>query len=516
MSTVLDEVVLEDRPGVDLSVLAASVQVDRHETVVLAIDIGSSGVRAALFDDQGQEIYGSLVSRPHEGFDLHDGSDIDADALSESVKRTIDDAVARAESFVAKIDYVAASCFWHSLLGVDVQGRAVTPLLGWAETRAATAVPALRAEFDEAESHNRTGARFHSSYWPAKFLWWQQELPAAFQPGTHWLSFCDYLFLQLFGLEITSVSMASATGIFNQQTLGWDEQLCARLKISPSQLPELADPGRTLHLSFADHLARWPLLETASWFPAIGDGAANNIGAGCVTNDRVALMIGTSGAMRTVFAGSPGSPLPAELFSYRADRDRVVMGGALSDGGGLVRWMKDALRLKLEADELELKVSAMEPDAHGLTILPFWAGERATGWSPSACGSIAGLTARTTPIEILRATMEAICYRFALLLKAIEKISPRATLVATGNALTASSSWSQMMADVLGRELEISSVNEASLRGAALLALEAAGKIECIETIESARGRMIKPDMARHQIYARAIERQQTLYEKLI
>ncbi|MGZ8843648.1 MAG: gluconokinase [Pyrinomonadaceae bacterium] len=516
MSTVLDEVVLEDRPGVDVSVLAASLHAERDEPIVLSIDIGSSGMRAALFDSRGNEIAGSQVSLAHDSFDLLAGADIDADVLVEGVMRVIDVAVARAENFVSQINYVATSCFWHSLLGVDAEGWAVTPLFGWAETRAAAAVEQLRAQFHEAETHARTGARFHPSYWPAKLLWLQNEVPATFRPNTHWLSFPDYLFLKLFGQEDTSVSMASATGLFNQRTLDWDDELCDGLNISPSQLPEIAQPGQTFQLSFVNHLSRWPLLESAAWFPAIGDGAANNVGAGCVGLDRVALMIGTSGAMRVLLTGTSPSQMPSELFCYRADRDRIVIGGALSDGGGLVRWMKDSFGLNLESDDLESELDAMEPDAHGLTILPFWAGERATGWSLSAKGAIVGLTARTTPIEILRATMEAISYRFALLSRALDKVTPDATLVATGNALTSSATWLQMIADVVGREIEISEVNEASMRGAALLALEAAGKIDPIETIESFRGKIIKPDMARHEIFARAIERQQKLYEKMI
>ena len=80
---------------------------------------------------------------------------------------------------------------------------------------------------------------------------------------------------------------------------------------------------------------RWPQLGGARWFPAVGDGAANNIGAGCTTRARVALMIGTSGAMRVMWEGEPPAEIPVVLWCYRADRRRVIVGGALSDGGGL-------------------------------------------------------------------------------------------------------------------------------------------------------------------------------------
>src|SRR2546423_15256032 len=114
--------------------------------------------------------------------------------------------------------------------------------------------------------------------------------------------------------------------------------------------------------------------------PAIGDGAANNIGAGCATRERVALMIGTSGAMRVLGEDEPPPALPKVLWCYRADRRRIITGGALSDGGGLYGWMTDALAPGGHQAEIERALSAIEPDAHGLTVLPFWAGERSTGW----------------------------------------------------------------------------------------------------------------------------------------
>jgi gluconokinase len=513
MSTVFDEVVLEDRPEIDLSVLP-SLRPELERPVVLALDIGSSGVRAALFDGRGDEIEGSHVSLSNEISGIVEGSGTDADALFEFVLRAIDIAVARAESLVSRIDYVASCAFWHSLLGVDEQGNAVTPLLGWADTRAATFIGQLRLQFDEAKTHARTGGRFHPSYWPAKLLWLKKEQAESTNNATQWLSFSDYLFLRLFGESVTSVSMASATGLFDQRACDWDEELCESLGLELRYLPDIAAPGKTFQLSFVDHLSRWPLLNGAAWFPPIGDGAANNIGAGCVAPDRLALMVGTSGAMRVLFSGDPPSSLPPQLFCYRADRNRVVIGGALSDGGGLIRWMRDSLGLG-DDHELETNLAHLAPDSHSLTVLPFWSGERSTGWSSAATGSIAGLTARTRPIEILRATMEAICYRFALMAAALDRIAPQAKVVATGNALLSSRLWTQMMADVLGRSIEIGPP-EASLRGAALLALEAIGKIDSLETVDSLSDEVCEPDFARHQIYAPAIERQQKLYEKLI
>jgi len=126
------------------------------------------------------------------------------------------------------------------------------------------------------------------------------------------------------------------------------------------------------------------------------------------------------------------------------------------------------------------------------------------------------LTASTKPIEILRAAMEAVSYRFALLARALDTIAPNASVVASGNALLASRLWTQTIADVLGRRIELSRAQEASCRGAALLALETIGTIGSIETVQSGSGEIFEPDPTRHEVYARAIARQQELYAKLV
>jgi len=517
MSTVLDEAVLEDRPEVDLSVLAASLRLEPAGPTLLSFDVGTSGIRAALFDGRGQQIEDLIYTPSGDIFtELGGELDADADGLLALVGNSLNHALMRLPMLVSRVDYVAGSCFWHSLLGVDDEGNAVTPVFGWAERRAANEVLELRAKFDEREVHARTGCRFHPSYWPAKLLWLKKERAELFRKARRWLSFSDYFSLRLFGAATTSVSMASATGLLNQKKCEWDQELLHELGLSVEQLAPIAAPGEALVFQSDAPASRWPALEDAAWFPAVGDGAANNIGAGCVGANRAALMIGTSGAMRVVVAASPLDTMRPELFCYRADRDRIVVGGALSDGGGLYQWMKQTLFGLYDDLEIERSLVSIEPDSHGLTVLPFWFGERSTGWSTSAQGSVLGLTARTKPVEILRAAMEAVCYRFARLASALESATPISEIVGTGNALLSSPVWTQMIADVLGRRIELSTIKEASCRGAALLALEALGKIGSIETIDPEFGQAFEPDITRHAVYAQAIERQQKLYEKFI
>jgi gluconokinase len=490
-----------------------------REALVLALDVGTSSVRASLYDERGEEIPGTQASHSIRLLTTAEGgAQLDAEETLEQVERSIDDALALLYSLypAGRIETIAVSCFWHSLLGVDAAGRPLTPVLSWADTRAYGEAEELRRKLNAKEAHARTGAPLHPSYWPAKLMWLRRTQPETYTNVSRWLSFGEFISLKLSGEARASISMASGTGIFNTRACSWDEELCRELGIEAEKLPLIAETDAAFSFLSGSYARRWPPLREARLFPAIGDGAANNIGAGCTTSERIALMIGTSGAMRVLFEGEPPRIIPSALWSYRADRRRVVVGGALSDGGGLWAWMNEALRLDQRVEETERALADLGPDAHGLTVLPFWMGERSTGWHGLARGAILGLSLHTRPLEILRAALEAVAYRFRLITEALSPFAPGARIIASGGALRASNAWGQIISDVLGRPLEIARAEESSSRGAVLLALEASGKIKSILDEAPPVERIIEPDMRAHARYEAGLKRQQKLYDRLV
>lgn len=443
------------------------------------------------------------------------GAEIDANVALNQIITAVDDVLKKAKRVKGEITHAAASSFWHSLVGVDAKGKPTTKVFGWADTRSRKYVEQLRKKFDETEVHNRTGARFHSSFWPAKLLWLQNEFPKIFAKTDKWLSLSDFVTLKLFDAPSTSVSMASATGIFDIRECKWDRNFFRLLKLSADKLPRIVgDDSESFQLNkvFAK---RWPRLSDVKWFPAIGDGAANNIGAGCTTQSKAALMIGTSGAMRAAYKGDPPDTIPSGLWCYRIDRERVIMGGALSDGGGLYRWLKDNLRLAAD-NKTESRIASREPDGHGLTFLPFLAGERSTGYHESAHGAIIGLKSATDPIDIVQAALESVAYRFAEIFDQLNSVVKIKEIIASGGALRESPVWTQIIADVLARDMSLPDTREASSRGAVLLALETIGKIESIEKAATPNGKSFEFDKKSHVIYRRAREKHDEYYKLLI
>ena len=446
---------------------------------ILSLDLGTSSVRAQVYDESAEAVAGAEARRPYEPVD----GVLDPELLVEAARGAVEEALWRHGE---PVDAHATSCFWHSLLALDASDRPLTPVLTWRDLRSASQAGALLHRLDGDAVHARTGCVLHPSYWPAKLAWLREEEGESFARAARFVSFPDYLLLRLAGELRSSVSQASATGLWSRD--GWDAELLDELGLEPGRLPQVSDEplGGSL---------------PAPFFPAWGDGACSNVGAGCVTPERAALMIGTSGALR-VARPDDGSAPRRGLFLYRADATRVVEGGSLSDGGNLHAWLERTLRLPEGA-----RIADRAPDGHGLTFLPLLGGERSPGWRVAARGSVAGLTLETEPLDLLQAALEGVAYRFAEVADLLPEVLD---LVATGGALDANPDWGQILADVLGRPVHRGEA-EGSARGAAVLALERLG----ITVAAPLPADAYVPRPERLEAYRLARERQRDLYRDI-
>ena len=483
---------------------------------VLSLDVGTSSLRVALYDAQGRPVPGAHVATPHSPRTTPDGGvEMDADDLLERLISGIEQLIDKTRPAPGEIAAVGMCTYWHSILGVDAHGSPTTPIILWADTRSGEQVDWLKRRLVEREVHARTGCVQHVSYVPSKLLWLAQNRTEQFSRSAHWMSPGEYIYSRLFGERACSYGMASGTGLLNHDRLAWDEGVLAALPVEAEQLSPLVDFNHACRGLRPEFARRLPLLAETLWYPPAGDGACNNLGSGCVGPDRVALMIGTSGATRVMSdRGEPRAPFG--LWCYRLDARRFLVGGAVSNGGNLFAWLRDSLRVP-EGEELEAALAAVEPDGHGLTMLPFLAGERCPGWRGDARAAIVGLSWSTRPEEIVRAGLESVAYRFALIHQLLRPTAaPVHEVIATGGGLLSSPTWTQIMADTLGVPVIPSEEEEASGRGAALLALEAAGILDSAGDAPFDFGEAFQPDPQRHARYMEGLERHRRLYELLV
>jgi gluconokinase len=215
-----------------------------------------------------------------------------------------------------------------------------------------------------------------------------------------------------------------------------------------------------------------------------------------------------------VMTTAPGPP-PRGLWRYRLDRRLAIVGGALSEGGNLLAWCREVLRLPEDA-AIEAAIAALPADGHGLTVLPFIAGERAPGWRGDRRATITGVRLDTTATHIVRAMLEAVALRLGIV---HELLAPWASsdhaVLASGGGVAHARIWAQIISDVLGRPITVLRDEEATSRGAALLALSALGVRPELASAQPPDGETLRPDAARHAHYREALARQRALDAKL-
>jgi gluconokinase len=353
--------------------------------------------------------------------------------------------------------------------------------------------------------YQETGAPIHSAYALAQLrvLYSDPTLVQVCQSIHKWQTIASVCLSRWTGQKSLPISYSEAswTGLLNHRLCDYEQEVLDLLPDACIQaLPELSDfdlndcdfvltqvGTSTKDGSYWD---RWPELRTTRLFLGLGDGACANAGSKCSIPNRIACTVGTSAAARVVLRSPIGSAtvtrVPPGLFCYRIDREHVLVGGALTDGGSVVEWVSQLLNLSTEQafQECLRKVETLaEADltttpngqTSSLTVVPFLSGERSTGFRSQATGAILGLTRETTPAHLFKSCLEGVTLRIAAIVKLIQdtipgeiEIAPR--IIASGKALEVNALWRQMLADSTGLEVVFDKdTEEGTSRGVACL-----------------------------------------------
>lgn len=475
-------------------------------SLVLAIDVGSSSVRSALFRETARRLPATLASRSYAIRYSADGAaELDAMVLLRATRQCIAETLRTERESRSKqraITAVSGSGFWHGLLGLDAARQPITPVFTWADSRSKADAAQLRSEFDERDAQLRTGCMLRAQFWPAKLRWLRRTNRPQFDRVARWTSPASWIFGELFGTAAVSHSMASGTGLYDMHRRDWARDICEACRVRPEQLDAISDQ--------APQSKRVSLLRGATIFSAIGDGAASNLGSGADRDGVAAINLGTSGAVRVVQKRSEAAVrnLAPGFFVYVVDAERLVIGGAISNAGNLHQWCRRELRL--ESGDAERALRRDRAAADQLTVLPFWVDERAPNWPDAPRGTIAGLTPTTAAADILRAATTSTFYRLAAILDGILRSLDVKQIIVSGGILHSPASL-RILADCLARDVHACRELESSLRGAAVYALQQlGGKPERL-----AAGRLVRHDRAFAAKHRQRRARQEALEQLL-
>lgn len=476
--------------------------------MILALDIGTSSTRTALFNDEAQRIAGTTAQQSYPLLTSADGgAELEPAALLGAVKKCIEQTMRAHRTDASlrgrRIEGVGVSCFWHSLVGVNSKRDTITRIITWADARCRGDAAKLRDTLKEKEIHARTGCMVRASFWPAKLAWLRRVERPLFGRVKEWMSPAEWLQFKLCGEAHCAVGMATGTGLFNPAKLAWETDLLRRFDLKPDMLCPVTDDPVPVAGELA---AQFPELKNVPWFPGIGDGAASNLGSGATRPGLAAVNVGTSAALRVMKSSGPVRA-PFGLFCYRVDAARFVVGGAVSNAGNLRAWCMRELKLADDSAAVERAMAARPEPAHGLVVLPFWNAERAPTWDEDKRGAITGITQHTTALDILQATTEASFHRIARIAELVlanEKAAPK--FIVSGG-IQKSPSGLQRLANVLGQPIYPNDEPEASLRGGAIFAMEKLG----MAVPEARLKNPIRPQQKIAKLYAVEREKQRHL-----
>lgn len=440
--------------------------------LILALDIGTSSSRAALFDETGGRIIESTAQRSYPLLTSGEGmAELEPGVLLAAIQQCLAQTLSYARNTPVlrgrRIAGVGVSCFWHSLIGTDTEGKPLTNVITWADARCRAEAAHLREAFSEEAVHARTGCMLRSSFWPAKLLWLRKKQPLLFKAVDLWMSPAEWLQQSLTGSAVCALGMATGTGLLNPTLLNWDQEIVSYCGLEASRFLPLTDaPVPVGHPLAGD----FPELAGVPWFPAIGDGAASNLGSGCTTPGLAAINVGTSAALRIMRAGERAQA-PTGLFCYRVDAQRYLVGGAISNAGNLRAWCLKELQTGDPA-ALEAALAARPGPNHGLTVLPCWTAERAPTWNEELRGSILGITQNTTGLDLFQAITEATYQRIAQIADLLVANTGETPKFLVSGGIQHSQTALQRLADILDQPVYANPEPEASIRGAAVYAME--------------------------------------------
>ena len=486
---------------------------------ILALDLGTTGNRAILFNQQGNivgQAYQELTQYyPQPGWLEHDATEIWRDTYS-----CIQQVIANTKIAVAQIAAIGLTVQRETCLLWDkTTGEPLHKAIVWQDRRTAPMCDRLKAEGKAETIQQKTGLVL-DAYFSATKLAWLIDWVKQNKPDTNWDNIMagtvdSWALWNLTGRKVhaTDVSNASRTMLMNLDTKDWDESLLELFGIPPQIMPKI-QPSIGLFGTIDRQLLGLEIPIGAIF----GDQQAALFAHGC---DRPGLLKCTYGTgcflvaqTGTVVTRSQNQLLSTVAWST-AKQTNYALEGAIFTTGAAIQWLRDGLKLIDNAAETEA-LAMQVADTNGVYFVPALSGLGAPHWDMKARGAFFGLTGGVQREHMVRSILEAIAYQVKEVVDAVNNDSenPVSLLKVDGGA-TQNNFLMQFQADVLGVPVERPVILDATAQGAAFGAGLAMGFWHDYQALTDSRqvDRIFKPDenslkaQANFHTWKRAVQR---------
>jgi gluconokinase len=442
---------------------------------IIGVDLGTSSAKVIAVRKDGK-----VMAHSQQEYPIHQPepgrSEQDPDQILEAVRNGIRSVATIMKDPPAAVSFSTAM---HSVMAMDKDGKALTPLIIWADNRSQSVADRLRKTPLAASLLQQSGTPVHAMSPLCKIIWWKEQAPDVFQAAACFIGIKEYIFYHFFGRYITDHSTASATGLFNIHELTWNQASLEAAGITAAQLPEAVSSDSFID-GLPENIARDLGLFPGTRFVAgASDGCLAQLGSNALDKGHATLTIGTSGAVRMAI-DQPVTDPQGRLFTYVLTPDHFVTGGAINNGGVVLQWYLESFLQSVTEKPLQVDAGLQQAlstpaGAEGLLCLPYLHGERAPVWDGHAKGAFIGVQPQHTTWHFMRALLEGMAFGLLSITEALEETAGKVEKISVSGGFTHSPEWVQLMADVFQRPMYLRQESDASAMGAVRLGFQALG-----------------------------------------
>lgn len=465
-----------------------------RDGLLLAIDIGTTTVRAILFDLAGRRVGEARYEPPV----LTPGpymAEVDPRVRYDLAVRAVHDCLTQTGTRPEQVLALSLSGLQHALVPLDEAGRVLDNAMLWMDQRCAPQAEWLTREHGALLESTLGRAQMSTTMSAPKLRWLVENRPELVAQARWFLPIKDYVRWRLTGAVATDPGDAGGTGLYSARCHGWCAPILELVGVPEAKLPPIVPAESVAGGLLPEPAAAMGLRPGMPVIVGAGDVAATRLGAGTTQNELTCMYIGTACWI---------APPPGRRRGF----------GSTATTGAALKWAVDLLSgrgdegARSEDYGRYLAAAAAVPiGACGLLFLPHLMGERGPVADPLAKGTLFGLTLAHHPPQIVRAVLEG-C---ALHLRSIfdQLTTERLTEVVAVGGGVKSPIWRQIIADATGIALIIPEEIEAGALGVAILAGVGAGVYDSVEQGCAATIRYLdraEPDRLAYEQYGRVYE----------
>ena len=469
-------------------------------TKLLGIDVGTSGCKVLLIDEDGRILKSASaeypLSTPRAGWSEQNPED-----WWQGVVRCL------AEIGESTPDAIGLTGQMHGAVFLDEHDAVVRPAILWNDQRTVEECAEIDATVGPEVVRATTCNPPLTGFQAPKLLWLRNHEPSNYQNTKSVLLPKDYIRLRLTGHKATEVSDASGTGLFDVPGRKWALGMMAALEIDPMLFPSCGESAEATTRTKA-------VAGLTAGIPVVGGGgdqAAAAVGTGAVVPGVVSVSLGTSGVVFTAIDGPEYDRSGAAHTFCHANGGWHAMGVMLSCAGAL-RWYRDAFMPGAGYDAISEEASKAPAGCEGLTFLPYLSGERTPHNDPLARGAWAGLSLSHGRGHLARSVFEGATFGLKEGFEALQALGARSDELRVNGGGSKSALWLQTLADVFQTPCTTLEVDEGPAFGAALLAGIGAGVWPDAATAAEAAVRKKTRFEPSGADYAEAYSRYRSLY----